>query len=236
MKFFLFFCVILFTLSTEVLSHHPSRFTKRDNSTELPEFRRHSKRQNPFGKNRGGGGGGIDGFCKKSKKTPADGTQNRNGACVSTVLGELPSADKMVTCILTNPANGAQLKANTAFNVEMVIKNIQTGAFSDPAKEYYITGQTLNANGFIIGHTHVTIQQIDSPQTNNPPDPAVFAFFKGADQAADGQGKLTIPVDNGLPPGNYRICTLSSSLTHQSVIMPVAQRGSQDDCIRMKVK
>nr|CAG8445277.1 4059_t:CDS:10 [Entrophospora candida] len=33
----------------------------------------------------------------------------------------------------------------------------------------------------------------------------------------------------GLSPGNYRICNLVSSFSHQPVIMPVTKRGSQDD-------
>jgi len=56
------------------------------------------------------------------------------------------------------------------------------------------------------------------------------------DFAADAQGILQQDVANGLPAGLYRCCTMASSFAHTPVIMPVAQRGSQDDCIRFTVQ
>jgi len=50
-----------------------------------------------------------------------------------------------------------------------------------------------------------------------------------------GQGGLTAAVAGGLPAGSYRLCTMTSSSNHQPVLMPVAQRGAQDDCIRFTV-
>lgn len=39
----------------------------------------------------------------------------------------------------------------------------------------------------------------------------------------------------GLEKGFYRVCTMSSAANHQPVLMPVAQRGAQDDCQRFSV-
>jgi transcription initiation factor TFIID subunit 15 len=59
-------------------------------------------------------------------------------------------------------------------------------------------------------------------------------FFKGVDNAAK-DGKVSVDVTGGLPSGFYRVCTLSSASNHQSVLMPVAQRGAQDDCTKFSV-
>ncbi len=95
-----------------------------------------------------------------------------------------------------------------------------------------MTPQTVNKQGLIQGHQHVVIQKIGNAK--EPLDPQKFEFFKGLDQPPKGKD-LTASVDKGLPQGEFRICTLTGTFGHQPVIMPVAQRGSQDDCIRVTV-
>ncbi|CAG8787946.1 3858_t:CDS:1, partial [Gigaspora rosea] len=169
--------------------------------------------------------------CKGSNLKPADGTQNPNGDCVSTAIGELPTKNNMVSTIIKSPDNGQTLQENTPFTVVTQTNNLNAGFFSDPATQYYVKAQSLGNNGKINGHSHITIQQIDG---QTPPDPTKFAFFKGLNNGTDNNGDLTVDVANGLPAGNYRICTMVSSESHQCVTMPVAQRGAQDDCIRIK--
>lgn len=65
-------------------------------------------------------------------------------------------------------------------------------------------------------------------------EPQEFVFFKGINDAGN-QGLLKATVDKGLPPGNYRLCSMSSASNHQPVLIPVAQRGAQDDCVRFVV-
>ncbi|CAB4406254.1 unnamed protein product [Rhizophagus irregularis] len=49
-------------------------------------------------------------------------------------------------------------------------------------------------------------------------------------------GILNVKVDKGLPKkGLYRMCTIISSFSHQSVVLPKAQRGASDDCVRFSV-
>ncbi|KAJ3198927.1 hypothetical protein HDU67_003222 [Dinochytrium kinnereticum] len=142
----------------------------------------------------------------------------------------------MVSTIIIEPQNGATLKANQPFTVSIRNANIDTGFFDDPNQKYYQTPQTLNGQGIIEGHQHITVQNIGNG--NQPPNASVFAFFKGLN-APDVNGVLTntfTPANNNFPPGNYRICSITGTFGHQPVIMPVAQRGSQDDCIRIKVE
>ncbi|GBB96008.1 hypothetical protein RclHR1_02660029 [Rhizophagus clarus] len=172
--------------------------------------------------------------CKKSKKQLFNGTQNPNGECVTTVLGEIPSKEKMTSTVILFPNENTVLKANTAFTVKTKTNFLTTGFFDDPAKQYYLFPQTLDNNGVIQGHSHVTIQQIQNP--NEPLDAQVFAFFKGLNDPAANGNELDVQVDKGLPAGNYRVCTMVASFAHQPTLMPIAQRGAQDDCRRFTVK
>ncbi|CAI2174304.1 15607_t:CDS:2 [Funneliformis geosporum] len=164
-------------------------------------------------------------ICAQNRAfAPSDGTQNKNDnakVCVSTVIGQLPAVNKMVSSIIIKPKNGAVIKRNTPFEFAVKSINLDTGFFSDPNFDYYDAPQQLNAQGVIQGHNHVTIQKLKG---NQVPDARIFAFFKGLNDE-DNNGVLTQQVENGLPQvGTYRICTMSSSFTHQAVIMPVAQR------------
>ncbi|CAB4482243.1 unnamed protein product [Rhizophagus irregularis] len=171
--------------------------------------------------------------CDVSKKDLFNGTQNPNGECVTTVMGEIPSKNKMVSTVIIFPIETSKIKAFQQFTIRTKTINLKTGFFDDPVKQYYIFPQTLDNKGFIQGHSHVTVQKILNRFA--PLDPQKFDFFKGLNDPADGKGELTALVEKGLPAGNYRLCTMVSSFAHQPTLMPVAQRGAQDDCVRFTV-
>ncbi|KAI8814991.1 hypothetical protein BJ742DRAFT_671051, partial [Cladochytrium replicatum] len=160
----------------------------------------------------------------------ADGTQNKAGSCTSTSQGALPSFDRMTSTIIVNPQQGATIFADKENVVQIQNQGIKTGFFINPNTGYYIVPQTLDGAGTIEGHQHITVQHLAN--TNTAPDPRVFAFFKGINDAADGSGRLqaVIPANTLKQAGLTRICSITGSFAHQPVIMPVAQRGSQDDC------
>ncbi|KAK3078903.1 hypothetical protein LTS18_006325 [Coniosporium uncinatum] len=70
---------------------------------------------------------------------------------------------------------------------------------------------------------------------SQPLDATKFAFFKGINDDGNGNGLLKATVTGGLPAGMYRVCTLTGASNHQPVLMPVAQRGAQDDCQKFTV-
>jgi transcription initiation factor TFIID subunit 15 len=141
----------------------------------------------------------------------------------------------MISGILTNPKPGDVLKAGETFTVSVQTQNLVAGAFTNAQLTYYSAPQDLSG-GKVVGHTHVTIQDIGNSLTpTTPPNPAVFAFFKGINDAGNGKGLLSATVTGGLPAGFYRVCTMTSSSNHQPVLMPVAQRGAQDDCTKFQV-
>ncbi|OAQ65608.1 endonuclease/exonuclease/phosphatase [Purpureocillium lilacinum] len=110
----------------------------------------------------------------------------------------------MISSIITQPQPGDTLTSDTSFNVSVQTTHLAAGNFVNPTTSYYTAPQDLDSNGDIIGHCHVTIQDIGSLQATTPPDPTKFAFFKGIDDAGNGRGLLQAVVQGGLPPGVYR--------------------------------
>ncbi|CAG8540365.1 2973_t:CDS:1 [Acaulospora morrowiae] len=174
----------------------------------------------------------ISQFCKLSKLGPGDGTQNKDGFCSSTPQGEVPKFTHMPSTLILEPHNGATLKAHHNFTVKIKTDSLSLGNFADPLTQYNLFSQTLDSNGFILGHQHLTVQRLH--KLNCPPDAKDFAFFEGLNDSGE-KDILTVNVDK-LPPGLYRICTISASFSHQPLVMPVAKRGSQDDCIRITLE
>ncbi|KAK2022383.1 hypothetical protein LX32DRAFT_195800 [Colletotrichum zoysiae] len=171
-----------------------------------------------------------------SNKQLTNGEQKTAGSCNGIPMGIIPAQNNMVSTIIKNPPNGGNIQANQQFNVQLKVANLQAGSFTDAQSTYYSAPQELNGQGNIIGHVHVTIQDMgNSLNPQNPLDAKQFVFFKGIDDAGDGQGNLQAVVTGGLPAGNYRVCTMSSASNHQPVLMPVAQRGAQDDCNKFTV-
>ncbi|KAH0537444.1 hypothetical protein FGG08_005752 [Glutinoglossum americanum] len=169
--------------------------------------------------------------------TLTNGKQVKSGSCNPVVMGQIPATDKMLSQLITFPGPGdtSGLKAGKTFTIAVKVANLVAGKFSNAQTEYYSQPQSL-INGVIAGHTHVTVQDMGgtfAPKT--PLDPRKFAFFKGINDAGDGKGNLQATVQGGLPAGKYRVCTIGSSFTHQPALMPVAQRGAQEDCQKFVV-
>ncbi|KAK0386809.1 hypothetical protein NLU13_6645 [Sarocladium strictum] len=174
-------------------------------------------------------------LCSGSENT--NGEQKLEGSCNGIPMGQIPSTGNMVSTIIVNPKDGDTIQANQDMTIEVKINNIAAGTFTNPANTYYAAPQGLDGRGNIIGHCHVTVQ--DTGADTNPTEPldaTQFAFFKGINTPPNGQGLLTAAVDGGLPEGNYRLCTITAAANHQPVLMPVAQRGGQDDCVRFQVR
>ncbi|GAA3684048.1 hypothetical protein GCM10022267_83610 [Lentzea roselyniae] len=129
-------------------------------------------------------------FCQASGLTIADGTQIKQPNCVSLEIGEIPSVDNMVSAVIVNPKNAQTIRKGVPFTVEVKVANLATGFFTDPEFDYYQIQQTLDDNGTIQGHSHVVIQRLNG---SNVPDPRVFAFFKGLNDAAV-NGVLSVTV------------------------------------------
>jgi hypothetical protein len=95
-------------------------------------------------------------------------------------MGSIPSSANMPSAKFTNPKNGDTIAANTAFTISMAINNLQTGNFVNAEENYFAAPQLeqLNAQGLIIGHSHVVVETLQALDQTTPNDPTKFAFFK----------------------------------------------------------
>jgi transcription initiation factor TFIID subunit 15 len=154
-------------------------------------------------------------------------------------MGDIPSSSAMVSSIITNPATGDDLDENTDFSVDVQVDNLAAGSFTNPDSTYYSAPQVVDDSGSVVGHTHVTIQSLDDINTSTAPDASEFVFFKGINDAGDGNGGLSADVAGGLPAGTYRVCTMTSASNHQPVIMPVSlsqvQSGHMNKMLRLSI-
>jgi hypothetical protein len=166
-------------------------------------------------------------------KTITNGKQILTGSCNPTPIGDLPSVDLMPSVKFQSPKNFDTIPSNTSFTIELRVNNLDTGTFTDPASTYFAAPQQL-VNGTILGHSHVTVQQMSSLDSTSPLDPKVFAFFKGLNTAAI-NGVLSVVVTNGLAPGCYRVTSIAAASNHQEALGPIAQRGSFNDAVYFTV-
>ncbi|OAA72175.1 hypothetical protein ISF_01248 [Cordyceps fumosorosea ARSEF 2679] len=172
-------------------------------------------------------------FC--SGQTLTNGKQIDTGSCNGIPMGQIPARQNMISAVMINPQNNDQIPAGQTFQIQVQLSNLAAGSFTNATTTYYSAPQALNRQGNVIGHTHVTVQDTGrSLNPKQPLDPQKFAFFKGINDAGNGQGLLSATVTGGLPPGNYRVCSMTSASNHQPVLMPIAQRGAQDDCVRFQ--
>lgn len=150
-------------------------------------------------------------------------------------MGDIPSQNRMTSAMIINPKPGEDIPAGQDFSIDVQVDNLVAGVFTDPTNTYYSAPQQVQG-GVVMGHAHVTVQNMGGSFTpKNALDATEFGFFKGINDAGNGNGLLSATVTGGLEPGFYRVCTINAASNHQPVLMPVAQRGSQDDCTKFSV-
>lgn len=99
-----------------------------------------------------------------------------------------------------------------AFKLSARIATLAAGSLTNATSTYYSAPQDLDANGMVIGHTHFTVQDTGTTLIPKAPlNPTKFTIFKAVNDASDSMGLLSANVDDGLPAGNYRVCTLVSA-------------------------
>ncbi|EIM83328.1 uncharacterized protein STEHIDRAFT_141131 [Stereum hirsutum FP-91666 SS1] len=174
-------------------------------------------------------------FCATVSNLPiTNGQQITTGSCNPAPMGVIAASTNIPSSKFTNPKNLDTIAANQDFTVTMAVSNLETGNFVNAASNYYSAPQQVNAQGNIVGHTHIVIEQLDSLTQTTPTDPTKFAFFKGVDGAAV-NGAVSVDVTGGLPAGTYRMASINSAANHQPVLVAIAQHGSCDDQVYFTV-
>jgi hypothetical protein len=172
-----------------------------------------------------GDGNGIN---ANDKNFPVhDGTQKGN-VFNETPYGEIPASDPQI--FIERPGSGRILPLNTEIQVRARIQAFQPGFFNDPATQYGLGPQRLNAGGDLQGHNHACAQLI--------PRNGVMSDRCDSFVVLEQEGTSNI-VSNVLPPltkaGRYRICTDVAAGNHYVAARGFAQRGGPVDCVRVLV-
>ena len=173
-------------------------------------------------------------FCATTGQTITNGLQVKGGSCNPAPMGQIPATTAMPSSKFTNPTNMQNIAANTAFTITMAIQNMETGNFVNAESNYFSAPQQLNAQGQIIGHSHVVVEQLSAIDQTTPTDPTKFAFFKGLNSPA-ANGVLSADVTAGLPAGVYKLSSINTAANHQPALVPIAQHGSLDDAVYFTV-
>lgn len=162
------------------------------------------------------------------------GNQVKTGSCNAVPMGIIAASTSAPASKFVNPKNLDVIPPNQDFTIEMAIDNLETGNFVNAQTNYFSAPQTTNAQGQIIGHSHVVIELIDSLTSTTVTDPTKFAFFKGLNDPAQ-NGILSATVPGGLPAGVYKMSSINAAANHQPVLVGVAQHGSLDDAVYFTV-
>jgi transcription initiation factor TFIID subunit 15 len=72
--------------------------------------------------------------------------------------GEIPAKTQMPSSMITFPQHNQDIAANQTFNITTTLINLQAGDFTNAELTYYSAPTKLNAQGLVVGHTHVTVQ------------------------------------------------------------------------------
>ncbi|RDW72322.1 uncharacterized protein DSM5745_07494 [Aspergillus mulundensis] len=177
-------------------------------------------------------------YC--TRRVLTNGQFSSQSSCNGIVMGDIPSDKNMVSTIITYPLPGQTVLAHKTFPINFRTLNLATGSVTNPNSTLYSAPQSLQG-GNIVGHVHVTIQSLFDFRNDQlegygvPPDPANFVFFKTVFGEENAQNGYSVPVADGLPIGFYRVCTMAATSNHQPVVMPVVERGAQDDCQKFEV-
>jgi len=168
-------------------------------------------------------------FCLTVDLPLTNGQQIKTGSCNPAPMGVIPPTTNMPSSKFVKPKNLDAIQANTTFEIIMAVQHLATGFFTNPDSTYYAAPQQLDSANDIIGHTHFVIEKLSSIISTEPSDPSAFVYFTAVNIAADVQGNVYVNVNDGLPPGTYKLSSINTSANHAPVLVPVAQHGSLDD-------
>jgi hypothetical protein len=174
-------------------------------------------------------------FCLTQNVGLTDGKQVRAGSCNVVPMGRIIPKANLPSSKFVFPKNFSTLKANQPFTIQMKVKNMALGFFTNAQLNYYAAPAQLNDAGIVFGHTHVVIEPLTSLDQTEPADPTAFSFFKGVNAPPNGDGVVTADVAKGLAAGTYRLFSINTASNHQPVLASVAQHGCMDDGIYFTV-
>jgi len=172
-------------------------------------------------------------FCMTVDKPLTNGTQIPGGSCNPVPQGVIPSQDNMPSAKFIFPPNFAAVTKNQTFTIQIAINHLETGWFTNSFESYFAAPVQVNADGDVIGHSHVVIQKLTGFGQTTPLDPKTFVFATVITTAAV-NGVLSVNAP-ALDVGFYRIATFHSAANHQPIAVPIPRHGAMGDMVYFSV-
>jgi hypothetical protein len=172
--------------------------------------------------------------CAGSTLSAHTGFQEPN-KCSSTQFGEVPSAEKAPTLLITQAPQ--QVQVGQAFTLDISTRNLVRDRFLGAALGgYYLESSFLNGQGLVRGHFHTACRMLAN--TNAAPDPAPApAFFVATEDGKGGANPDTIKIQvTGMPSkGTAQCAAWAGDGSHRIPMMENAKQTPAFDAVRIQV-
>jgi hypothetical protein len=183
-------------------------------------------------------GGGLQilgNNCDNSQLAAHTGFQDAP-RCVSTAFGEVTSADKNASLLITSAPT--TVRVNEFFDLKISTRNLVRDRFLKAADGgFYRESSFLTADGLTRGHFHTACRMLAS--TDEAPDPApVPAFFVATEDNGGGATPDTVTIRVlGLPQAGIAQCAAwAGDGSHRIPMMERANQTPAFDAVRIQVR
>ena len=172
--------------------------------------------------------------CSGSDLPPHDGFQ-KAPRCVSTSFGEVASADKSPSLLITDSPD--RVAPGEAFSMTVSTRNLVRDRFLPAAEgKYYAESSLLNDEGLQRGHFHTACRMLPNP--DEAPDAAPEPlFFKGTEDGGGGSApdEVTIEVPGVDQAGELQCTSWAGDGSHRIPMMQRANQTPAVDSVRVEV-
>ncbi len=174
--------------------------------------------------------------CSNSKLEPHDGFQ-KAPRCVSTAGGEVSSADKNPSLLITSAPT--EVAVGEKFRITVSTRNLVRDRFLGAAVGgYYLERSFLDAAGIQRGHFHTACRMLGSTRVAPEPAPVPAAFVATQDGGGGAApDTVTVEIVNGLPSAGTAQCAAwAGDGSHRIPMMERANQTPAFDAVRVTVK
>jgi len=172
--------------------------------------------------------------CKESSLDPHTGFQDGN-RCVSTEFGEVASADKNPSLLITSAPR--RVRVNEFFDLKVSTRNLVRDRFLKAAQGgYYKESSFLTADGLVRGHFHTACRMLATAAAAPDPEPAP-AFFVATEDGKGGAEPDTVTIRVlGMPQRGLAQCAVwAGDGSHRIPMMQRANQVPAFDAVRIRV-
>jgi hypothetical protein len=173
--------------------------------------------------------------CKSSGLEAHTGFQDAP-RCVSTEFGEVGTADKNPSLLITSAPRSVQV--NQFFDLQVSTRNLVRDRFLKAAQGgYYKESSFLTADGLVRGHFHTACRMLAT--TSEAPDPAPApAFFVATEDGKGGAQPDTLTIRVlGMPQAGTAQCAVwAGDGSHRIPMMQRANQIPAFDAVRIRVQ